>query len=142
MKSGANKKKKKTDRGGIQFNGPVSGNNQTFINGDVDSLNIHAGLSSAELQELEKLFSPLRTSLQDVPAPLVSQAEEKVQELKTELTKGKAASAERLNTILNGIVGLVPGAVGAIATMFGNPILGALVGPATKLVLDHLQPPD
>ena len=141
MSPSPNKKKKKSDRGsGFQFNGPVSGNTQTFINGDVESQTIHAGLSIDELHQLEKLFSPLKESLQDVPASIRPQAEEKVQALKTELANGKDASAERLNSILDGIVGMVPGAVGAIATMFGSPVLGALVGPATKLVLEHIQP--
>jgi hypothetical protein len=41
--------------------------------------------------------------------------------------------------LVNGIVGLVPGAVSAVVSAFGTPILGGVAGPVTKFVLDELQ---
>ena len=38
------------------------------------------------------------------------------------------------------IVALVPGAVSAVVGAFGTPILGGIVGPVTKYVLDRIRP--
>jgi hypothetical protein len=36
------------------------------------------------------------------------------------------------------LIGLVPAAASGVGSAFATPVLGALVGPATKLVLDKL----
>lgn len=121
----------------FQFNAPVTGQNQTFITGDVGSIN--QGLTPDDLLKLDTLLQPLREEVQQAAPPEKrEQAEEKIQELHAELSKGGDASASRLNTILDGLIGLVPGAASAVGTVFASPLLGALVGPVTKMVLEHI----
>jgi hypothetical protein len=123
---------------GFQFNGPVTGQNQTFISGDVGSIN--QGLSPDDLLKLDKVFQPFREEVERIaPADKKGQAGEKVQALQAELSKGENTSTERLNAIIDSLIDLVPGAVSAVGTMFASPLLAALVGPATKLVLDHIK---
>jgi hypothetical protein len=125
---------------GFQFNAPVTAEQQTFVQGDVNNLNVNRGLSKAELEQLDGLFQPFKEQLQEVtPQDKQNQVEEKAQELHTELSKGQNASAERLNKIVDGLVELVPAAVSSVVSMFATPLLGGLVGPATKLVLDHIR---
>ena len=137
-KSGKKRKKKSEPSIGFQFNAPVTGQNQTFINGDVGSIN--QGFSTDDLKKMDELFQRFTRQVQPaVPPDKQYQAEEKVQELHAELSKGQNANANRLNQIIDGLVELVPSALSAVASMFASPILGALVGPATKLVLDHIK---
>ena len=124
---------------GFQFNGPVSADQQTFVNGDVNTLNVNQGLSKEELGKLDQLFQPFKEQVQQVTPPeKQAEVESKVDELHTELAKGKSATSERLSKVVDGLIELVPGAVNAVASMFAAPLLSGLVGPATKLVLDHL----
>ena len=143
MGPGKSSKKRKTKNQaniGFQFNAPVTSGTTTFINGNVDQLNIHQGLSSTELKQLDELFQPLKeTARQAAPQSQEAQVETKVQELHTELSQGKNANADRLNKVIDGLVDMAPGALGAVVSMFTSPILGALVGPVTKQVLDHIQ---
>lgn len=143
MKSGKGKsdkdKKEGGQRVGFQFNAPVTANQQTFVNGNVDNLSINQGLSVNELKQLDELFQPLKEQVQAASLDKQSEVEETVQDLHDELSKGQNANAERINTIIDGLVEMVPGALSAVVSMFANPILGALVGPATKLVLDHIK---
>ena len=134
------KKKKKADKGvGFQFNAPVTADNQTFINGDVRNLSVNRSLSADQLKQLDTLFQPLREQAQAASQDKQKQAEGQVQELHDELSKGQSASPNRLNKIVDGLVELVPGALSAVGSLFASPLLGALVGPATKLVLDHIK---
>jgi hypothetical protein len=41
--------------------------------------------------------------------------------------------------IVDGLVALVPGAVGSVVSMFATPILGGIAGPVTKYVLNKIQ---
>jgi hypothetical protein len=134
------KKKKSAQSVGFQFNAPVTANTSTFINGNVNNLNINQGLSMGDLRQLGELFQPFREQVQQtVTLDKQGEMDEKVQALHTELSQGKNANADRLNQIVDGLVEMAPGAVGAVVTMFANPILGALIGPATKVVLDHIK---
>jgi hypothetical protein len=144
MESGKRKSKKDPKASGqnisFQFNAPVSADQQTFVNGDVDNLNINQGLSKDDLARLNSLFQPFKEQVQQAAPPdKQNQVEEKVQELHTELSKGQSANTDRLNKIVDGLVELVPGALSAVVSMFATPLLGGLVGPATKLVLDHIR---
>ena len=143
MEAGKGSKKRKTKNRpsvGFQFNAPLTSGTTTFINGNVDQFNIHQGLSSTELKQLEELFQPLKeVAQQAAPQSQEAQVETKVQELHTELSQGKQANADRLNKVIDGLVDMVPGTLGAVVGMFTSPILGALVGPVTKQVLDHIQ---
>ena len=41
--------------------------------------------------------------------------------------------------LVDGIVGLVPGAVSAVVGAFATPILGGIAGPVTQYVLDKMK---
>lgn len=138
-KGGKKEKKSSAQSVGFQFNASVTAETQTFINGDVGDLNIHRGLSVNELQQLDLLFQPLKEQVQLLPQEKQVEAEEKVEELHAELAKGQDANVSRLNQVVDTLVEMVPGALSAVVSMFATPVLGALVGPATNLVLDHLK---
>ena len=141
MESGKGKTKKNSEQNiAFQFNAEVKGGRQTFINGDVDHLEINDDLSKAEMGQLDELIQAFKEQVkQAAPPDKQVQAEEKVQELQTELSKGENANTDRLNKIVDALVELVPGAVSSVVSMFATPLLGGLVGPATKLVLDHIR---
>ena len=62
-----------------------------------------------------------------------------LQELKTEVRKGKNADDGVLARIVNGLADLVPKAVGALAGAFAAPLLQGVAGPVTKIVLEKLK---
>jgi hypothetical protein len=125
------KGKKSEPNVGFQFNAPVTGKNQTFINGDVGS--IRQGLSPDDLVKLDMLFQSFNEQVRQAASPdKQNQVEEKAQKLQAELSKGETASGDRLNKIVDSLLEMVPGAVSTIGSMFASPILGGLVGPATK----------
>jgi integral membrane sensor domain MASE1 len=43
--------------------------------------------------------------------------------------------------LVDGLVGLVPGAVSAVTSAFASPLLAAVVGPVTRFVLGRLKSP-
>lgn len=143
METGKSSKKRKKESEpniAFQFNAPVTAQNQTFVNGSVDNLNVNQELSTEDIQKLNAWFRAFQEQVRQAALPAnQSQAEEKVQELQAELSKGSNANADRLNRIIDGLLDMVPSAVGAMVSMFANPVLGTLVGPATKSVLEHLK---
>ena len=44
-----------------------------------------------------------------------------------------------MGKIVDGLVGMVPGAVGAVVSMFAMPLLSGIAGPVTKYVLEKLK---
>ena len=140
---GKKDRKKNAQNIGFQFNAPVTAEQQTFVNGDVQNLNVNRGLTKDEMEQLDRLFQPFKERLNEAtPEEKQDQVNEKVEELHTELSKGQQANTGRLNKIIDGLVELVPGALSAVVSMFATPILGGLVGPAAKLVLDHIRKSD
>jgi len=63
-----------------------------------------------------------------------------VTSLKEEVSKGKKSDDSRLGNLLDKLVGLIPSAVTAIASVFATPVLAGLAGPVTKFVLGKLRP--
>jgi len=96
----------------------------------------------AQADELAKLFETLLKEVQaatkDDPKKAEA-AEAKIGELQDEVAKKDKASDGVMATLIKGLVDLVPGAVSAVAAMFGQPILAAVVGPVTKIVLETLK---
>lgn len=84
---------------------------------------------------LETAFRPLDEALKIAPPEAAS----KLAALKTEAAKGKDADDGVVAKLVDGLVGLVPGAASAVVSAFGTPILGGIAGPVTKFVLDKLQ---
>jgi hypothetical protein len=115
----------------------VGGNIHTDGGGFVGRDKIIQGISP---QDLETLFAPLlavvaQQALSDKQAAAVRQ----VQKLKAEVAKGKQADDSKMGKIISGLVGMVPGAVGAVVSMFATPLLDGIIGPVTRVVLDKLK---
>jgi hypothetical protein len=92
-------------------------------------------------RDLEPLFASLLAVVaQRATANTQAAAVQQVQELKTEVAKGKQAEDRKIAKIVDGLVAMVPGAVGSVVSMFATPLLGGIAGPVTKYVLDKLNP--
>jgi hypothetical protein len=106
--------------------------------------NIFAGrdriIQGISPQDLETLFAPLlAVVVQQAPSDKQAAAAQQVQKLKTEVAKGKQADDSKVGKIVDGLVGMVPGSVGQVVSMFTTPILSGISGPMTKYVLDKLK---
>jgi hypothetical protein len=97
---------------------------------------VNMGISG---KELTSLFEPLIKSIQDSPKSNQTEALKKVEELKQEVEKGKSSDDSRMGKLIDGVIALVPGAVSSLVSIFGTPILGGIVGPVTKFVLDKIK---
>jgi hypothetical protein len=115
----------------------ISGTNVT-VGGDVVGRDKIVGTEISNAQ-LDQLFGPLAEAVRNAPRTVQQDATQKVEELKKEAAKGKSASDSAMAKLVDGLVGLVPGAVGAVVSAFATPILGGIAGPATKYVLDKIQ---
>jgi hypothetical protein len=89
--------------------------------------------------QIDEIFRPLAEAVRSAPPGKQQEATQKVEALKSEVAKGKDADDSVMGKLVNGIVGLVPGAVSAVVGAFATPILGSVAGPVTKAVLDKLQ---
>jgi len=63
----------------------------------------------------------------------------RVGELGTEAARGKLADDGRIAKIVDGLVDLVPKAVGAILSSLASPLLDGIAGPVTTFVLGKLK---
>ena len=97
--------------------------------------------SAVSLHDLDALFASLLAAVA-AQAPLDGQAAavRQVEDLKAEAAKGRKADDGKVARIVDGLVGLVPGAVSAVASAFASPILAGVAGPVTKYVLDKFKP--
>lgn len=119
--------------GGAFVGGGVDTGGGDFIGRDKITQGIPPG-------ELEALFAPLLAAVaQHAPTDKQAQALQQVQALKAEVAKGGQANDRQMRKIVDGLVTMVPGAVGAVVRMFATPILSGIAGPATKYVLDKLK---
>ncbi|MFN0299747.1 MAG: hypothetical protein ACKVQU_05255, partial [Burkholderiales bacterium] len=119
--------------GGAYVAGSVDTGGGNFVGRD----RITQGVS---MKDLEPLFaSLLATVATQAPVGMQPKAVQHVEELKAEVAKGKHADDKKMGTIVEGLVGMVPGAVKAVVSMFATPILGGIAGPVTKYVLDKLK---
>ncbi|MBA2591670.1 MAG: toll/interleukin-1 receptor domain-containing protein [Pseudomonadota bacterium] len=142
--------------GGVNIGGKNTGNVNTgtqanidtgggaYVGGSVDAGGdfigrdkITHGLSP---RDLAPLFGPLLAVVaQEAPADKQAAAVQQVEELKAEVAKGKQADDGKVGRIVDGLVAMVPGAIGAVVNLFATPILGGIAGPVTKYVLDKLK---
>lgn len=58
--------------------------------------------------------------------------------MKSEAAKGEKANDGVMAALVNGIAKLVPGAVSAVTSAFGTPLLSGIAGPVTKIVLKDI----
>jgi len=118
----------------------VIGGSSTF-QGDVVGRDkvVHTMSQGISEETFRQLFVPLLQSLQEAPPEKRGDVEQKVESLKEELSKGKNADDSLVAKLLEGIIGLVPGAVSSVVGMFASPILGGIAGPVTKFVLEKFS---
>jgi hypothetical protein len=90
-------------------------------------------------RDLESLFGSLLAVVgQEAAADKRAAAVQKVQELRAEVAKGKGDDG-KIAQIVDGLAGMVPGAVQAVVSAFATPILGGVAGPVTRYVLERLK---
>jgi hypothetical protein len=128
-----NEAKAERQNGGVN----ISGGNVT-VGGDIVGRDKIVGTETSSVQ-MEQIFRPLMDEVCSAPEAVRERAAQKVDELKREAAKGKNASDGVMAKLIEGIVGLVPGAVSAVVSAFGTPILGAIAGPMTKYAVDKIQ---
>ena len=118
----------------------IIGGSSTF-SGDVTGRDkvVYTTAGGVSEETLQHLFAPLLQSIQAAPQEKKEQAEQKVEALKDELSKGKSADDSRVAKLLDGLLELVPSAVSAVAGMFASPILSGIAGPITKFVVDKFS---
>ena len=95
--------------------------------------------SQISTMQLNNIFRPLTEALNSAPPEAQEEAAQKVEALKKEAAKGKSAGDGVIARLLEGLVALVPGAVTAVVSAFGTPILAGVAGPATKYVLNKIR---
>jgi hypothetical protein len=89
--------------------------------------------------DLEEILRPLIEAISASPQEKRTEAFAKLDELKKEAAKGEERDDSVVAKLIDGLVALVPGAASAVVSAFGTPILGGIVGPVTKFVLEKIQ---
>jgi hypothetical protein len=118
--------------GGVTISGKIGS-----VGGDIVGRDKTTGAPSAA--ELDAALRPLIEAVRGAPAVARPEAEAKLAALKQEAAKGKDADDGVLAKLVDGLVGLVPGATTAVVSAFATPILGGIAGPVTGFVLDKLR---
>ncbi|MDQ3773682.1 MAG: toll/interleukin-1 receptor domain-containing protein [Pseudomonadota bacterium] len=119
--------------GGAYVSGSVDTGGGDFVGRD----RVTRGVSP---RDLERLFASLLAAVtKQAPPDKQTATVQQVEELKAEVAKGKQADDSKVGRIVDGLVAMVPGALGAVVSMFATPILGGIAGPVTKSVLDKLK---
>ena len=119
--------------GGAFFGGPVTARN--IVGRDHI---VHAPATSAPVGlDLQTVLAALASQVRkQAPVGQATSAEQAVDALGSEVIKGQQVEDGKLAHLVNGLIDLVPAAVGGIVSAFASPILGGLAGPLTKAVLD------
>jgi hypothetical protein len=124
---------KQINTGGGAFVGGNVSAGRDFVGRD----RLAQGLSP---RDLEPLFAPLLAAVaQQAPPDQVAATIQQVQALKAEVAKGQQADDRRMGKIVDGLVAMAPGAIGAVASLFATPILDGIAGPVTQFVLGKLK---
>jgi hypothetical protein len=126
-------KESRGQSGGVTIRG-----DKVTVHGNIAGRDMTVGTEVPRAQ-LDSLFRPLTEVLRSAPSDKREEATQKVEALKTEVTKGKKADDRVMAKLVEGIVGLVPGAVSAVVSAFATPVLGGIAGPVTKYILDTIQ---
>ena len=122
--------KNRVGASGIFIGGDVGDGNKFVTGGNTEFINSTIAIN--------KFFAPIEAALKAAPN-VEAEAIAKLDELKAEAAKGKKADNSVMAKLIDGVVGLVPGAVSAIVGAFGTPILAGIAGPLTKAVLDKIH---
>jgi hypothetical protein len=126
-------KKGEGQSGGVTISGVIGS-----VRGDIVGHDKIVGAPSAA--ELDAAFHPLIQAIAAGPLEKQGEAEAKLTALKLEAAKGKEnANDGVMAKLVDGFVGLVPGAASAVVSAFATPIVGGIAGPVTQFVLDKLK---
>jgi hypothetical protein len=122
--------------GGTYVGGNVSVQGGDFVGRD----KVTHGTATTDLAIV---FATLLATLDKQAEPgAKALATEQVAAIQTEVTQPPAQrNDERLARMVDGLVDLVPSAVGAVVSAFASPLLGAVAGPATAAVLAQFKKP-
>lgn len=118
--------------GGVNISGQVGS-----VGGDIVGRDKITGAPSPAA--LEAALRPLIEAIAAAPAEVRGEAQAKTDALKQEAAKGKSANDSVVAKLVDGLVGLVPGAASVVVSAFATPILGGIAGPVTGFVLDKLR---
>jgi hypothetical protein len=127
-----NQKTGEGQSGGVNIRGTVGS-----VGGDIVGRDKITGAPSKT--DLDGALRELAAAISTAAPEKRVEAEQKLEALKQEASKGKAANDTVLAKLVEGLVALVPSGAGAVLSAFGTPVLGAIAGPITKYVLDKLQ---
>jgi hypothetical protein len=97
---------------------------------------VDQGLTGAEL---ERLFSPLVAIVAAADPGIREEAHQKLMDLKSEVAKADKAGDGHVATLIDGLVRLVPAAIGTVTSIFATPLLAGVAGNVTKFVLKGIQ---
>ena len=125
-------KKGEVQSGGVNIAGTVG-----TVGGDIVGRDKIVGAPSAAA--LDRALRPLTEAIGAVPSEVRTEAEAKLAALRQETGKGKQADDTTIAKLVDGLVGLVPGAASAVVSSFATPFLGGIAGPVTGFVLDKLR---
>ena len=118
--------------GGVNIGGTVGS-----VGGDIVGRDKIVGIPSAAA--LDDALRPLVEAIGAAPADVRVQAEARLVDMKREAAKGKDANDSVIARLVDGLVGLVPGAASAVVSAFATPLLAGIAGPVTSFVLDKLR---
>ena len=90
--------------------------------------------------DLTSLFAPLLSAIAQLNPPgKRGEALQQAEALKAEVAKDQDADDSKIAKIVDGLVTMVPGAIGHVVSLFANPVLNGVVGPVTNYVLAKLK---
>lgn len=121
--------------GGVSNTGTINTGGGNVVGG---SITITTTTTYYLPTEIHNALQPVADAIRAAPPEKQAEAAAKLEDLKKEVTKGKQANDGTMATLLQQLVGLVPSAVSAVGTAFGMPILSAITGPVTQIVLKAL----
>jgi hypothetical protein len=114
----------------------ITGSTVTTGGGDIVGGNKTTVISRVEI---DRIFKPIADAVRGAPPDKQVAATEALDALKEEAAKGHQANDTRMAKLIDGLVGLAPGAVSAVVSTFATPVIGALIGPVTAFVLDKIH---
>ena len=112
--------------GGVNIGGSVGS-----VGGDIVGRDKVTGAPSAAA--LDGALRPLIEAIRAAPAETRAEAEAKLVALKQETAKGEKANDGVIAKLVDGLVGLVPGAASAVVSAFATPVLGGHRRPGHRL---------
>ncbi len=89
-------------------------------------------LNTAHISTVSHVFQPVTDAIQHSLGTNRSDALQQLEQLKQEVVKGDRADHHLMTKLIDGIVGLAPDALKALAKAFASPILAHVSGPATQ----------